>query len=182
MVGRRGSIICVIFAKPFNYSNRMSRWGRHVQRALVSSSIGNGLPPPMTQLTHTPSPSTRGSETATQRPVYTATTRCHGHSPRYCYCYPGVPSHAPHPRRIVASINYYPNYIYANQRLELLAIYYLTPLYPLQPTLRSGNLPSPSTRGSETATQRPGVYTATTGHSPCYCYCYPGVPSHATHP
>jgi hypothetical protein len=34
-------------------------------------------------------------------------------------------------RRIVASINYYPNYIYANQRLELLAIYYLTPLYPL---------------------------------------------------
>ena len=47
-------------------------------------------------------------------------------------------------RRIVASINYYPNYIYANQRLELLAIYYLTPLYPLQPTLRSGNLPTPS--------------------------------------
>jgi hypothetical protein len=34
----------------------MSRWGRHVQRALVSSSIGNGPPSPMTQLTHTHPP------------------------------------------------------------------------------------------------------------------------------
>jgi hypothetical protein len=39
----------------FNSSKKMTRWGRYVQRGLVSSCIANGRSPPMSQLhTHTP--------------------------------------------------------------------------------------------------------------------------------